>query len=63
MSREGLVALVDKVLSDEAFLARLKADPDHVLGQFDLNEEERAAIKSGDHEELRALGLDERLSK
>ena len=63
MSTEGVVAFIEKALGDETFQAQLKADPDKVLGQFDLSEAEIAAIKSGGEEELKNLGLDERLSK
>lgn len=63
MSAEGVVSFIEKAIGDETFQAQLKADPDEVLSQFDLTETEVAAIKSGGEEELKSLGLDERLSK
>ena len=44
-------------------MAQLKAEPDVALCQFDLTDEEIAAIKTGGQDQLRNLGLDERLSK
>ena len=63
MSKEGVVALIEKALSDEAFKAQLKANSKEALSQFDLTEEEIKAIAGGSEEQLKALGLDERLSK
>ena len=63
MSKEGVVALIEKVLSDETFKAEMKANPDKALSDFDLTEDEKTAIRSGSEEQLKALGLDERLSK
>ena len=63
MSKEGVVAFIERAISDEAFQAQLKSEPDKILGQFDLTQEEISAIKSGSEEELKALGLDARLSK
>ena len=63
MSKEAVVDFIEKVLNDEGFQAQLKSDPDKVLGQFDLTTEEVAAIRSGSEEELKALGLDARLTK
>ena len=63
MSKEAVVAFVEKALNDESFQAQLKSDLPKALGQFDLTEEEQQAIKSGGEDNLKALGLDERLSK
>ncbi len=63
MSKEGVVDFIEKALNDKAFQAQLKANADKALRQFDLSESEIAAIKSGSDEELKALGLDERLTK
>ena len=63
MSSEGIAAFLEKALNDEGFQLRFKADPDEVLSQFELTEEEISAIKNGGQEKLGALGLDERLSK
>ena len=63
MSKEGVVAFLDKILNDESFQAKLKADPGTALSDFDLTAEEIEAIRSGSQEQLEALGLDARLSK
>ena len=63
MSTEGVVEFIDRVLNDESFQAQLKAEPEKALSQFDLTNEEIAAIKSGGDERLKSLGLDARLSK
>jgi hypothetical protein len=63
MSKEGVASLIEKALSDEGFQAELKADPQKALGQFELTEDEIKAITSGSEDQLKALGLDERLSK
>ena len=63
MSKEGVVAFIEKAIGDEGFQTQLKADPAKVLSEFDLTEEEKEAIRSGGEEKLKALGLDERLSK
>ena len=63
MSKEGVVAFIERAISDEAFQAQLKSEPDKTLGRFDLTQDEINAIKSGSEEELKALRLDARLSK
>ena len=63
MSSEGIAAFLERALNDEGFQLSFKADPDEALSQFDLTDEEISAIKNGGREHLRALGLDERLSK
>ena len=63
MSKAGVLAFIERAIDDESFRAQLKADPDMVLAKFDLNEDEISAIMNGGQEELKALGLDVRLSK
>ena len=63
MSSAGVAVFLERALTDEAFQARLNVDPHEVMTQFDLTEDEKAAILSGSAEEVRDLGLDERLSK
>ncbi len=58
-----MVAFLDKILNDESFQAKLKAEPETALSEFDLTEDEITAIRSGSEEQLEALGLDARLSK
>ncbi len=63
MSKEGVASFIEKVLMDEAMQGKLKTEPEAVLSQFDLTAEERTAVTSGSEEQLKALGLDQRLSK
>ena len=63
MSSTAVAAFLERALTDEAFRAELRVDPHEVMTQFDLTYEERAAILSGSAEDVRDLGLDERLSK
>ena len=58
-----MVAFLDKILNDESFQAKLKAEPETALSEFDLTEDEITAIRSGSEDQLEALGLDARLSK
>lgn len=63
MSHEGVVNFVTRVMEDEGFRAKLQANPDATLAQFDLTAEEIAAIKSADPAKLEDLGVDERVTK
>ena len=63
MSKEGVVSFVEKALSNQAFQSQLKENPEAALNQFDLTDGEREAIRSGSEEDLKAMGLDTRLSK
>ena len=63
MSVEGVCEFVEKVLTDQGFQELVKTDSEKALSQFDLTEEERAAIKLGVYQGSKALRLDERLSK
>ncbi len=63
MSRQGVATLISRVLEDEAFRSKLKADPNTTLAQFDLTPDEITAIKSADPSKLEKLGVDERVSK
>lgn len=55
MSSQGVEEFIDKVLSDQAFQDRLDAEPDEALSQFDLTEDEIAAIKMGNEEQSNTL--------
>ena len=44
MARPGIRDLVGRAMIDKAFLAELVRDPVHVLADYDLAAEERAAI-------------------
>lgn len=63
MSKEGVLAFIERALNDVNFQVVLKKDPSVALSQFDLSEEEIAAITTGSSEELQAMGLDPRLTK
>lgn len=63
MSKAGVEALVQKAMADEHFRKQLKENPDAALRGYDLTPEEATAIKTGDSAKLKALGVDERISK
>jgi hypothetical protein len=63
MSKEAVVAVIERAIEDEAFRRMLSESPDEALSGYDLTPEEAEALKSGDEPKLRAMGLDERLSK
>ena len=60
----AVLAVLDRAAQDNAFLALLAEDPAKALKEYDLTDEERAAIASGDIRKLESwVGkLDERLS-
>jgi hypothetical protein len=60
---EALNQVIERASTDEAFRARLQSDPAGALAGYDLTPEERAALSSGDHEAIQALGVDARISK
>ena len=62
MSLKGVADFIEKALTDSAFQAELRADPDKALSRFDLSKEEKAAIKICGGGRL-MLQLDDRLSK
>lgn len=55
MSLKGIKALVAGLHTDGELRSRFAADPDHVLSQFSLTTEQRAAIK-GTHLRIGAGG-------
>ena len=55
--------LIERVITDEAFSARLEKEHEAALKEYDLTDDERQALLSGNQEALSALGLDERVSK
>ena len=63
MSKEAIIDFIDKAMNDSGFQTRLKSDPEGALNQFDLSDDEKAAIRSGSEDQLKSMGLDERLSK
>jgi formate dehydrogenase alpha subunit len=59
----AVLAVLDRAAQDNAFLARLAENPTTALKEYDLTEEEKAALMSGDIRKIESwLGkLDERL--
>ena len=63
MPSQGLQQLIERATSDEAFAARLQADPEAVMAEHGLTDEEKEALRSRDEDRLRAVGVDVRASK
>lgn len=63
MTREAVVKVVQRAISDGAFRAQLTKDATTALRGFDLTPAEVAAIKSGDSGRITSLGVDLRMSK
>jgi hypothetical protein len=63
MPSQGFEKLVERALSDEAFAARLKTDPDAVIAEYGLSPDEQQALRSGDPAQMEAVGADQRVSK
>ena len=63
MSRSTVNQVVQRAIGDAAFRRQLQRDPQNALSGFDLSDDERAAITSGDPTRLTALGVDQRMSK
>ncbi|MBE0480938.1 MAG: formate dehydrogenase subunit alpha [Dehalococcoidia bacterium] len=61
----AVLAVLDRAAQDNAFFARLAANPAEALKEYDLTAEEKAAILSGDIRKIESwVGkLDERLKK
>lgn len=63
MPSPGFQQLIERVVTDEAFLARIEKEHEAALAEFDLTDDERQALLSGDQDKLAAFGVDERISK
>jgi hypothetical protein len=63
MSKDAVVKVVQRAISDGAFRRQLSNDPTGALRGFDLTPAETAAIRSGDSGRLTAFGVDVRMSK
>jgi hypothetical protein len=60
MSRDQINKLLEDITKDPSEWQR---DQTAVLGRYELTPEERDALISGDEAKMRAVGVDERLSK
>ena len=63
MSVEAVTQVIERVLSDPDFQEQCFKNPDEALASYDLTDEEREAILSGEGSRLEATGLDPRLAK
>jgi len=65
MSKEAVEAIIGKAVLESDFREALFANPDEVLGGYELTEEEMVALKAIDAETLESFAgtLDERISK
>ena len=63
MTREAVIKVVQRAISDGAFRVQLARDTATALRGFDLTPTEVAAIRSGDSGRISALGVDLRMSK
>ena len=63
MSKSVVNQVIQRAISDAAFRRQLQRDPGKALVGFDLTQEERVSITSGDPRRLTALGVDQRMSK
>ena len=63
MSKAAVESVFQKAMSDESFRTELKQNPESALSGYDLTSEERAAIASGSAVKIKALGVDERITK
>jgi hypothetical protein len=65
MSKESVEAIVGKAVLDSQFREALFASPEEVLADYELTEEEVAALKAIDLETMESFAgtLDERISK
>lgn len=65
MSKESVEAIVGKAVLDSQFREALFANPEEVLADYELTEEEVAALRAIDFETMESFAgtLDERISK
>lgn len=65
MSKEAMEAVIGKAVLDSEFREALFANPDEVLGGYEMTEEEIAALKAIDAETIDSFAdtLDERISR
>ena len=59
MSKAGVEQVLTRAAQDEAFKNQIAADPS-MLDQYDLTDDEKAALVNSDHASLEAVGVDKR---
>lgn len=62
MTRQAMMAVLDRAAKDQRFNWLMMTDPDAALAPFDLTPQERAALRRGERAGLVECGLDERLA-
>jgi hypothetical protein len=63
MSKEALITVVQRSISDPAFRRQLATDATSALGSYALTADEFSALRSRDAGKLTALGVELRMSK
>lgn len=63
MSSEAMIDVIERATVDEEFRDMMRTNPDAVLLNYDLTDAELAALKSGNRQKLRALGLPEEVAR
>lgn len=63
MSVQAVTQVLERAVSDRSFREQLKTNFDAAIEGYELTAEETAALRKGDQAGLRAIGMDERLSK
>jgi len=63
MSKQVVIQVRERAVSDQDFAKQLKANFDTAIKGYDLTADEIATLKKGDEGALRAMGVEERLSK
>jgi hypothetical protein len=59
VSIEGMIEVIERAATDEEFRRALQTNPAAVLQNCDVTRQEAAALKSGNRQALRQLGLPE----
>ena len=63
MSKDEVTKVLERALNEKAFREQLKTEFEKAVKGYKLSSEEKTALKNGDQDALRAMGVDERLTK
>jgi hypothetical protein len=63
MSHETLIRVIQRASRDATFRGQLRRDPTAALAEYDLSDDERAALLPGDAGSLESRGVDVRVTK